>query len=288
MNVSVHSTDPALRARLFGHPSGELPILPNLRRLAAAGISVDAQVVVVPGWNDGNHLRDTLEALLLDSGPVRSVGVVPVGLTDHRPRRGGERPLRRPCATEAREVLDLVRRAQERALDELSTRWVYASDEWYLLAGIEPPGSGHYPDCPQRANGIGLIAAEMEAMHRREAPVSLEGDTIATGTMAFPFVSRLVEGTGCRVIRVPNKLFGTMVGVAGLLGGRDIISRLREVGGSPRGPALPGPRLFLPSVMFNRDGLTLDGLDARAIQSETGMRVRVLWTLAGLRSREAG
>ena len=141
--VSIHATDPELRARLLRNRRGAT----SLRWLAAlldAGIEVHGQIVVCPGINDGAALDDTLLGVLDRFPRLATVGVVPLGVSAH----SREPELRAHTPDEAARVLDTVERWQGRFLDALGRRLVYAADEYYLLADRPFPGAEAYDELP--------------------------------------------------------------------------------------------------------------------------------------------
>jgi putative radical SAM enzyme (TIGR03279 family) len=151
--VSIHATDPELRARLLRNRRGAT----SLRWLSAlldAGIEVHGQVVVCPGINDGDALDDTLLGVLDRFPGLASVGVVPLGVSDHTT----EPEMRPHTRAEAERVVDIVEAWQPRYLVALGRRLVYASDEYYLLAGRPFPTLAHYGELSQHENGIGMAA----------------------------------------------------------------------------------------------------------------------------------
>ena len=164
--VSIHATDPDTRARLLRNRRGAT----SLRWLSAlldAGIEVHGQVVVCPGINDGDVLDDTLLGVLDRFPRLASVGVVPLGISDHTT----EVEMRAHTVAEAERVLDVVSEWQERFTDALGRRLVFASDEYYLLAGRPFPALDAYDGLPQHENGIGM-ATQFE----REVRAALAGD----------------------------------------------------------------------------------------------------------------
>jgi NifB/MoaA-like Fe-S oxidoreductase len=228
---------------------------------------VETQIVVVPGVNDGRRLESTVSDLFTVSG-VRSVGVVPVGLTDHRK---GLAPLRRPDAQEAADIIYICNNWRTRATGEGRGGWIYPSDELFLLAGRELPPSPYYSGCTLRENGIGMLA-ELESLAGR----NFTGQGIlCTGSMAAPFLRRIFAGSGYSVAEVENRFLGSMVGAAGLLAGEDAARTVME---SRRGYN----RVILPSVMFNHDMLTIDDLSPRDISRLTGREVKVAQSLTEL------
>ena len=162
VHVSVHSTDPVLRGSMMG-AGGPAPVLPQLEELGRAGVEVEAQIVLVPGWNEGERLSNALEDLYA-VGCVKSVGVVPVGLTRHR---SGLPQLRRPSALEAADCLARCSGFSERALRERGSPWVWPADEMFLLADAPLPPSSWYEGCTLTANGIGLLSSLLDLEERR-------------------------------------------------------------------------------------------------------------------------
>ncbi|WP_156896742.1 DUF512 domain-containing protein [Desulfovirgula thermocuniculi] len=266
--VSVHTTNPSLREKMLGHRRAGR-ITDQLKRLAGMGIELHTQIVLCPGLNDGGELERTLNDLLSLWPAVRSVAVVPVGLTRYRE---GLYPLRPFSPREARLVLEEVHRWQERCLSRWGQAVVYASDEFYLLAGEEVPPAWRYDDFPQTENGVGLVrlfADEWAGLLCR-LPRAIERGrslTLVTGELAAGLLGRVVERlNGVQNLRVdlavvPNRFFGEQVTVAGLLTGRDICEALRgrELGETV---VLPGAAVRLPEGLL-LDDLTLDELSRR-------------------------
>jgi putative radical SAM enzyme (TIGR03279 family) len=164
--VSIHATDPEVRTHLLRNRRGAT----SLRWLGAlldAGIEVHGQVVVCPGVNDGDVLEDTLLGVLDRYPRLASVGVVPLGVSDHTT----EPEMRVHTAAEAQRVVDVVDEWQARFLEVLGRRLVYAADEYYLMAGRSFPPLADYDDLAQHENGIGM-ARELEA----ELTAAIRGD----------------------------------------------------------------------------------------------------------------
>lgn len=258
LHVSVHTTDPILRGTMLGR-SGPMPVLPNIDILQQHGIDVQAQIVEVPGYNSGKALEQTMADLYSRSN-VKILGIVPVGLTGHRE---GLPPLRRPGRTEALRTLAIVRNLQTLAGRERGFPWVFAADEYYLLAGENIPPADFYRRCTLQANGIGLIAEETDSCMGK---VFNGSGVVVTGDLAYPYICQILRNSGYTVISAANRLMGGEVGVAGLLSGADAAAAVIEDDPETK-------NVFLPSVMFNHLGLTIDGLSTGDISELVNRKV---------------
>ena len=271
LNISVHATDGALRAKLLGNPRGA-EIMDVLRRFADAGIFMDCQIVTVPGWNDGEALQKTMEDLSGFFPQVGSVSIVPVGLTCHRE---GLTPLAPFTKEQAVACVKQVEAFAEACNEKYDSRIFFCSDELYLKAGLPLPPDRYYEGYPQLENGVGLLRlqeTEFDDALADEGPV-VNGPafSIATGVAAAPFLRTLVERSGANgtVYAVPNDFFGHTIEVAGLLTGGDLIRHLR-------GKAL-GERLLLPQVMLRHgEGVFLDDLTPADLERELGVPVQIV------------
>ncbi len=288
--VSMHAWDDEARVRLMGRATRGTRAA--LERLAAAGLELHLQVVLCPGWNDGDVLAGTIAgAASLES--VRDVGIVPVSLA-----AVGE--LRRVSVADAEAALAAVKIWQARFARERGTAFVHAADEFYLLCGRMPPAS----DAPEQyENGVGMSAALLEEAWElaqgwsagggraepgekvganREPGVGETGRPAAevgrlrvlTGTLATPViaeVARVLEHattTPVRPFAVRNRLFGPHVTVTGLLGGREVLEALRDEPLAD-GEWLVAPRSFLPAGL----GRTLDDIGEAELAAACGGRL---------------
>jgi len=264
--VSIHATDPAARRRMMRNPrAGQ--IMEQLRRLGEAGIELHTQIVLCPGWNDGAVLERTLADLAGLYPAVQSVGIVPVGLTAHRP----DGPAVRPVAREdAEAVLETVDRWQAAMHAQHETRLIFAADEFYYHTGRPFPRCEAYEGYPQRENGIGLsriFLDELAGLTRFPAGKGRK-ITLATGILAAELLEALAARLrrahwDARVLTVPNTFYGGGVNVAGLLTGQDLLAALR-------GQDL-GERLFLPGCALNADGVLLDDMPPDTLAEMLGV-----------------
>jgi putative radical SAM enzyme (TIGR03279 family) len=252
--VSVHATPWEARKVLLNNP--RVPnVIEQLTRLAAQGIRFHCQMVIVPGLNDGEVLEQSLTDLWNLGDAVITVAVVPVGLTQFNHLFKGESMGAEPASR----LLSAVGRWANRGLAERGTRWVFGSDELYLLAGQPLPDAAFYEDFPQIENGVGAVASLRSRLAEglRTLP-RMPGRTIGivTGTAMSPLMSGIAadlgQQTGARfeVITATNSLFGPGVTTAGLLTGAD----MRRVLGDRADLDLA----LIPAETINDDGLFLD------------------------------
>jgi len=272
--VSIHTTSPELRRRMLGNPRAR-DVMEVMRRLTREGIVLHGQIVVCPEINDGEELSRTLRELSVLHPGLRTVAVVPVGLTSHR---AGLPPLRPVTMDEARETLGRIndfRRGSGRGTD--GEPFAMPADEYYLLAGRKVPGRKAYGSFPQLGNGVGLLRSFLDdskgLFRRKRWPDGASGGTVVTGIAAREYVARFLEkfsgksGVPFRLVPVPNRMLGESVTVTGLLSGRDILSAL--------GRNVQGP-LYIPSVTLRDAGdVFLDGLTPGEISRGTGAEVRM-------------
>lgn len=252
--VSVHATPWEARKVLLNNP--RVPnIIEQLTRLAEGGIHFHCQMVVVPGINDGDVLEQSLTDLWNLGDAVLSVALVPVGVTQFSHLYTGK-PM---DAANAGALLDVVHQWEARALDERDDRWVFGSDELYLLAGQELPDVEHYGEFSQIENGVGAVTSLRTRVRDGLAQLpQLEGRRIGvvTGTSMAPLMPELLEqlheATGAQFVLIPteNSLFGPATTTAGLLVGADIRRALAD--------RHDLDLALIPAESINDDGLFLD------------------------------
>jgi putative radical SAM enzyme (TIGR03279 family) len=286
--VSIHATDPDVRAQLLRNRRGATS-LRWLAELLDADIDVHGQIVVCPGINDGAVLDDTLLGILDRFPRLLTVGVVPLGVSAHT----NEPDMRQHTSAEATAVLETVASWQARFQHALGRRLVFAADEYYVLAQRSFPQPSEYEGFPQHENGIGMVRAfeaDIQAALRGEegegmgpragffawvdgappdgyrapragsqptpAAPSTRSVAIVTGEygarVLHPLLPLLrdLASTPVRLLAVPNRFFGGNIAVTGLLTGRDVGEVLATE------PA--GDRYLVPDVVLSRDRF-LDG-----------------------------
>lgn len=296
INISFHTTNPALRCEMLRNPkAGEA--LEFAKKLAkdGTGIELNGQIVLCRGINDGDELERTMRDLLADYTPgLKSVSVVPVGLTAYRK---GLYPLKPFTPDEAERVLTQIHAFQARALREHGSRFVYAGDEWYLLAAGKEndddvikalPPAEVYEGWPQLENGVGMARLMIDEW-RDALRILTESDnhikskihqykneiTLITGELFSPVLRSLAReaqalcaGLTLHVRAVRNDFFGHAITVSGLLTGGDIIRQLK-------GKHL-GSRVFLPpNVLRAGEDVLLDDVTVADIEKALQIPVAV-------------
>jgi putative radical SAM enzyme (TIGR03279 family) len=262
--VSVHATEPDLRAKLLKNPRGRL-LLEQLSWFKQHGLEIHAQVVLCPGLNDGEQLDRTLTDLASFYPTVRSAAVVPIGLTQYRPADDDMVSVTR---AKAEEIIEQVLPYQKRYKKQLGTSFSWLSDEWFLLAGRPLPPRKHYEDFPQLGNGVGSLRKFVHEFQTASTalPKSLSDKRHYTWVVgnavkeAFaPIAERFnqVEGLTISLAAIPSLFWGQQVSVTGLLTGQDILEGLK---GRDLGDALLLPSLTLKDGREFLDSMTVDAL----------------------------
>jgi putative radical SAM enzyme (TIGR03279 family) len=232
--VSVHATDPDLRTRILGRRKTD-DLAGKIKRLVKHRIRIHAQVVLMPGINDGEHLKRTIEDLYDYYPGVQSIAVVPLGLSDH----GTPREQLKPVTPDfCRKTIRQVEKYQEKFRLQTGEAFVYLGDEFYIQGAIEIPEADRYDDFAQIEDGVGMVrtfldAFESELKLRKKKRLSL-GGTLITGTLFFPLLQESIQrynrkfGSRLKVCAVKNSFMGKSITVAGLLAGQDIVQTLRR------------------------------------------------------------
>ncbi len=231
--ISVHSTDPDVRARMMSNPNARF-IMDRLNALRDAGLHFHCQIVLCPGWNDGDALKKTLTDLSALYPAAQSAALVPVGLTRFRQGLAPVTPFDRE---KAKAVLEIARSFQEKLLKETGTRFVFPADEMYLIAGEPIPGEAEYEGYPQIENGVGLLRkfedALREAAQANTLPAVPRRVRIPCGASIAPVMRRWVndygpEGVKTAVQPIRNTFFGETITVTGLITGGDLMEQLKD------------------------------------------------------------
>ena len=251
INVSVHTTNPDLRCKML-HNRFAGDALKKIQILYEGGITMNGQIVLCKGINDGEELERSIRDMTNWLPNLQSVSVVPVGLTKFRE---GLYPLEPFTREDAKEVLQIIHKWQKKIYEEYGMHFIHAGDEWYLLAGEELPEEERYDGYLQLENGVGMLRLLLNEFE--EAYADLEGDdrhiriSMATGKLAYPYLKQMLErlkvkysNLNVNLYEIRNDFFGETITVAGLLTGQDLLSQLK---GQELGDALLLPCSLLRS-----------------------------------------
>ncbi len=275
VNISVHTTNPQLRVQMMKNPhAGE--VLSIMKEFAAAGIKMNCQLVLCPGYNDGEELSRSLTDLGALYPSVQSVAAVPVGITRYRE---GLTPLSPFTKEQAADVVARMESFGEEFLSRNGTRLCYPADEFYLKAEKTLPCGAFYEEYAQIENGVGMWTSFREeflsALDEEPARPVNRTLSLVTGMAALPlieeccrFAQEKFQGLTCHVYGIKNEFFGENITVTGLLTGKDIIAQLQ---GNPLGDTV-----LLPSATLRREGdLLLDDTTPEQIEQALGVPVTI-------------
>lgn len=282
INVSVHTTNPDLRKKILNNRfAGN--VYERLQKLAAAGITVNAQIVVMPGINNGDELVRTVEDLYKLRPSIENVAAVPIGITKFRE---GLADLEIYNKETAKEELDRIKVLQEKYMKEIGSPFVRLSDEFYVMADEEVPNEEFYNGYEQIEDGVGMIRLLRETMAvdiKNKLTKNGKGKfTLITGTSAFKELDQVCTDIReennnidikCKVIL--NDFFGNTITVAGLLTGQDVIAQLKD--------NIDSEYLIMADNMFRKgyepgditQRIMLDDLTAKDIEERLGVKVIV-------------
>lgn len=271
--VSVHAADNSLRQQLLGQRAQD--VMPLLQRLVDGGIEVHTQVVVCPGINDGEQLARTCRELAAFAPGVKSLAIVPVGLTGHRQHLP---ELRTHTRREAAELVNWIETRQAELLQQIGKRFMFAADELYLKAGKDFPALADYEDLAQLENGIGLVSlfrSQAAEVLDVAGPLRLPPISLVTGVSAASELKAFAEGLAekccldLRVHVIENRFFNGYVTVTGLLTGQDILEQLA--------PDSLGDILMVPDVMLREgDDLFLDDVRISDLSDRLQLQIEVV------------
>ena len=275
INISIQTMNPALRVQMMKNPfAGES--LKFVRMLTEGGIKINTQIVLCPGYNDGEQLEYSLSELAKLGPNVQSIAVVPVGLTRYREKLT---PLRGFFPQEAVEVDKTMERWGEYFCKEYGTRTAYASDEFYILAGKDFPPYEFYEDFAQLENGVGMMTLMQHDFAQALKEAQLEQSpaahrcTIATGQLAYPMMQDFAERVQqafpqvqVQVKKIRNDFWGPTITVAGLITGQDLLAQLEGLD--------LGSELLIPANMLRHEqDRFLDDLTLEQVQETLGVPV---------------
>lgn len=275
VNISVHTTNPELRCKMMNNRfAGQS--LDYLKKFAENNITMNCQIVLCKGLNDGDELINTMHDLASLYPAVQSVSIVPAGLTKYRENLYPLEPFT------PQETMKVIKKVENFALlckKEYGSSIFFCGDEMYLKAGLEIPSAEYYEDFSQIENGVGMIASMLEEFEwafddLEEEPVLPREVSVATGNAAYPFIKGLTErlesrfdGLKVHVYNIDNDFFGKNITVAGLLTATDLLSQLKT---KPLGTTL-----FLTRNMLESEGKQfLDSITLETLSKELNIEIK--------------
>ncbi len=283
INISIHTMNPKLRCKMLNNRfAGD--VLKRLDRLNEAGIMMNSQIVLCKGINDGEELERSIHDLTQYIPNMSSLSVVPSGLTDHRQGLYELSPFNKEDAVK---VLDIIHKWQKICMDNFGTHFVYASDEWYSLAGLSIPDSDYYEGYEQLENGVGMIRSFIDDF---DAAISKAGKsydmcnpadnkktfTFVTGVMFSEYLEKCLKKMKdafphfeYEVKTIINDFFGHKITVAGLLTGQDIINQLKD--------SVTGNCIVMPDTLLKADeDILLDDITVYDIEKALQKKVHIV------------
>ena len=273
INVSVHTTNPELRVKMMKNKNAG-KVLSIIDRFNAAGIKLNCQLVLCPGYNDGVELERSLKDLCALEN-AECIAAVPVGVTAYR---DGLEELESFNKETAGAVIDIIDRFGDFCEKKYGDRRVYAADEFYILAERGMPSAEYYGDFLQLENGVGMWAlmkkevedalADTEATSGAPRKVSL-----ATGEAAYPLIASVAKlceekraGLECNVYAIKNEFFGGKITVSGLVTATDIIKQI--------GDKDLGDELLIPATMLRSEGdMFLDSITLTELSERLNIKI---------------
>ena len=276
INISFQTTNPKLRCEML-HNRFAGDIFPKVQRLYEAGIEMNGQIVLCKGLNDKAELERSISDLTKYLPHLRSVSVVPVGLSKYRE---GLYPLEPFTKEEAEQVINTIEAWQKKLFPQYGLHFIHASDEWYLLAGQELPEEARYDGYLQLENGVGMLR-----LLKEEVTAELEkhsGDqrkrriSFATGRLAYPYIKKYAEQIQEKYpnleilgYEIRNEFFGELITVSGLLTGQDLMAQLS-------GKDL-GECLLLPcNLLRSGEDIFLDDVQVKTLEERFRVPVRIV------------
>lgn len=276
INISVHTTNPELRIRMLKNKNAG-KVYDILKRFHEVRLEVNCQIVLVPGINDGEELKRTLNDLHKLYPTVESVAVVPIGITKYREKLEKVSPYNKILAEELLDDLSIM---QNDFLNNLGTRFVFPSDEFFAISKRELPSLNEYEGFPQLENGVGLMRSfeyeiEEELKNKEITTIANKNFIIATGTLAYGFmlgISKKVmnkyKGLNLRVIPIENNFFGNTITVSGLVTANDLISQLENINSDA---------IIIPQSMLRgeNDNVFLDNLTIEEVSQRLNTKILI-------------
>lgn len=277
INVSVHTTNPDLRVFMLKNKNAG-DVLLKIQKLIDGGIEINCQIVLCLGVNDGEELDRSISELCSLYPGVKSISVVPVGITKYRDGLSDLKPYNKESSIK---VIEQVENRQRSFLNKFGSRIIYIADEFYIMAGRKIPDYETYEDFPQIENGVGLIAALkqefLEGLEELDAELTEQRTvSIATGVSPYEYIREMAEilkdkikYLNINIYKIENCFFGKNVTVTGLLTGQDIIDQLKD-------KELGDELLISKSMLRSGEQIFLDDYTVSDLEKELNVKIKIV------------
>lgn len=276
INISVHTTNPALRCEML-HNRFAGKIMDQLQKFYDNGVIMNGQVVLCKNINDGKELERTIADLTKFLPYMESVSVVPMGMTRYREGLAAVEPFN---GEDAKAVVEVIERWQKKLYDEYGTHFIHAGDEWYIMAGLPLPKEETYDGYIQLENGVGMMRLLIEEFHEAlretgatDRPIKKD---IVTGKLAYPFICALMDEARAKLKNldvnvhcIRNDFFGESITVTGLVTGQDIIGQLKS-------KPLSGELLVPVNMLRSGEEVFLDDVTLKDIENALQVKACII------------
>lgn len=276
INISIHTTNEELRCKMLNNRFAGSS-LDKIKRLKDGNIEMNGQIVLCKGWNDGKELEKTIHDMSEFLPEMKSVSAVPVGITKFR---HGLTELESFTKEDSLSVIETIHRWQNIFMEHYNTRFIYASDEWYINAGLPIPQADDYQGYPQIENGVGMVRSFQDEFEDYFNDLSAskisKKISIATGALATDLISNIVASIKekfpnieIEIHTIVNNYFGKNITVAGLITGKDLIEQLKDID--------LGDYLMLPDTLLRHgEDILLDDIRVEEIEKALQTSVRIV------------
>ncbi|PXV96080.1 putative radical SAM enzyme (TIGR03279 family) [Lachnotalea glycerini] len=273
INISFQTTNPKLRCEML-HNRFAGDALKKVDRFYEAGIEMNGQIVLCKGINDGKELERSIQDMSQYIPHLKSVSIVPVGLTKFRE---GLWPLEPFSKEDSKEVLAIIHKWQKKLFKKYGTHFIHAGDEWYIMANEKLPEADNYDGYLQLENGVGMVRLLLDEFEEEYSQLNSDNRehmiSIATGVSAYSYIKKMAirleekfPKMTVHVYQIINNFFGSMITVSGLLTGQDLIEQLKD--------KELGEKLLLPcNILRSGEDVFLD--DITIFELETTLQVKV-------------
>lgn len=276
INISVHTTDLKLREFMLKNKNSS-KLFNYIEQFKSAGIQMNCQVVLCKGINDDKVLNKTIDDLSKYIPNIASLSIVPVGLTKYRTKLYNLIPFEKEDALKTIEIVD---KWQKDLKSKYGTNFVFASDEFYLLADLPIPQIGYYEDFPQIENGVGMMTLMKYELNLALSKVAEDDKyrnlSIATGEAAYDYICGLCDiikskfkNLDIKIYKIKNNFFGGKVTVTGLLTGTDLLNQLQN-------KDLGSVLLLSKSTLKSNDQIFLDDMELAHLEEKLKIKIKMV------------